>query len=278
MGAKEINLGDGTRRILVLSACDPETDPRIRWITQLCAEVGRTDVLGFVLETDKPTKEYDGTTYLERVEAAHFPDGNLGADFISLLVLVMQPGLFFRLLYRLIRRFAYLHLRTLPWSHRLITFFKTKEGRWLHANRSVHIGEPEKAKCPRRSWLSVVRIIENLRTSLRTHYTLGQVSKALLGRAKAASIVPRIIICHNAATLRAAIKLKKLFGTPVIYDSYGLRLGINSQPTDELMCKADLIIVAAHEVSHLAGVRVLALEDEFQSTEYLAAIRRFYEG
>src|SRR5207245_8005977 len=60
-------------RILMLVPHEPEADPRIKWVTQLCAQIGRTDIIGYTSSVDdKPAREYDGVIYTERVNPYHY--------------------------------------------------------------------------------------------------------------------------------------------------------------------------------------------------------------
>ena len=46
---------------------DPQEDPRIRWVSELCADIARTDVIGAVWSDRRPAVEYDGRVAIERV-------------------------------------------------------------------------------------------------------------------------------------------------------------------------------------------------------------------
>ena len=54
-------------RILVLVPHEPDLDPRVKWVTQLCARMARTDVLAFADEAEQARIQYDGVVCTERV-------------------------------------------------------------------------------------------------------------------------------------------------------------------------------------------------------------------
>jgi glycosyltransferase involved in cell wall biosynthesis len=56
-------------RILMLVPHDPDLDPRVRWVIDLCRGIARTDVIAATFATTKPVKEYDGVVAIERVDA-----------------------------------------------------------------------------------------------------------------------------------------------------------------------------------------------------------------
>lgn len=69
-----MNFSTKPKRILMLVPHEPDLDPRIRWVTEWCSQVGRTDIIGFVWWTTlKPEREYNGTIYVERVNLADYP-------------------------------------------------------------------------------------------------------------------------------------------------------------------------------------------------------------
>ena len=70
---------ESPRRILMLVPHEPELDPRIRWVTQLCAEFGPTDIIASVSSIEmlksvgRPAQEYNGNIYLERITKMRIP-------------------------------------------------------------------------------------------------------------------------------------------------------------------------------------------------------------
>lgn len=60
-------------RILMLVPQEPDEDPRIHWVIQLCAGIARTDVVGFTSGVNaKPTRSYDGAIFIDRVNYADY--------------------------------------------------------------------------------------------------------------------------------------------------------------------------------------------------------------
>ena len=290
------------RRTLILASCGQDLDAYMAWLTQLCAKVGRTDVLKFVLVTDKPTKEYDGIVYTERVDNADYPSGIVLIEFLSLLYLLTYPKLFGQSFHKLVRRYASRNFP--PWAYRLIVFFREKQASWRPQNgpytgstsgrlekgeENAHQAEIEDSPLPS----SPIKLFDRLRKVFLRLYIQGRVSNALFERAKSSSIVPRLIICHDLCTLKAAIKLKDLFGTPVIYDSCQLtsrpdgkvakwQKSIKSPTVGNLIRRADVVVTARPEDAHLfdqlyGAHHVLYDPDKGQSVRYFNVIKTLYE-
>ena len=60
-------------RILMLVPHEPYLDPRVQWATDLCADLCRTDVIGWSTHlSTQASREYDGTVYTELVNLVHF--------------------------------------------------------------------------------------------------------------------------------------------------------------------------------------------------------------
>lgn len=78
-------------RILALVGREPELDPRFGWVSRVCAEVARTDVLAAVWPPlERPEREYDGRIYIERVDVTSYATTRsqaLGAALGGLLTL-----------------------------------------------------------------------------------------------------------------------------------------------------------------------------------------------
>lgn len=62
---------NGRRRILMLVPHEPDADPRIGWVTELCTAVAETVVLGTTWSTDRPTGAHPGDA---SVECIYIPD------------------------------------------------------------------------------------------------------------------------------------------------------------------------------------------------------------
>ncbi|UVT19419.1 MAG: glycosyltransferase [Nitrospira sp.] len=203
------------RRILMLVPHEPEEDPRVGWVIDLCKEVGRTDVLGFSwLVGARPYRQYDGHVFIERV----FPRSNVRKKALGHVLQLLCNPTHTILVSSKCRRL--LRLMRMEGIVRPIL-----ERRMMSKIRSAHISRPspENLSRPtlrsitmgalRRAWPSLVSCIDILRGMQVIYRTLYE-------RARAVSIVPRVILCHDIYALLAAVKLKKLMGCAVIYDSH----------------------------------------------------------
>lgn len=180
-------------RILVLVPGDPSSDPRIGWVTDLCAEFARTDVIGIVAETDRPLREYDGRTYIERA-------------FIG-----YAASAWARTLARLGGAF-----RQLGCTARYIE----RKSREVESG-AVSYPPTAAAKGPAVSWQTELdHCIGGVCRFLGMNLSLRHLISGICRRARAVSVVPRLVICHDLHALVAGIQLKKLFGCAVIYDSH----------------------------------------------------------
>jgi len=68
----------GPKRLLMLVPHEPTLDPRIKWVTEMCARHGRTDILCYTNTVDsRPEREYDAVVYVERVNVNDCPLGGV---------------------------------------------------------------------------------------------------------------------------------------------------------------------------------------------------------
>ena len=92
MGAKFSNNKGFPPRILMLVPHEPELDPRIKWVTQLCAQIGRTDIIGFIYAANnKPSREYEGQIYTERITPVDYPSTSLITYVVKYVKLIIRP-------------------------------------------------------------------------------------------------------------------------------------------------------------------------------------------
>lgn len=180
------------QRILMLVTHEPESTAGIKWTAKLCAQIGRTDIIIFTGSTQNPPCEYDGVIYTERV---------------SYILSNTERRLFllYRFIYKLIRgeeRSPNLQVQRQPQgtSHS-IKSRRNLRNRFSFGN-SV-IGGVINASGP----------IANL-----LYHFLFAVT--LYRRARAISIIPRLIVCHGIYALAAGVRIKKLYGCPVVYDNH----------------------------------------------------------
>lgn len=59
-------------RLLMLVPHEPDLDPRIGWVLDLCREVGRTEVIAATWNSKKPAVEYDGVVSVERIDYTQY--------------------------------------------------------------------------------------------------------------------------------------------------------------------------------------------------------------
>ena len=212
--------GQSPPRILMLVPHEPERDPRIKWVTNLCAQIGRTDILGFTLSDEKPAREYDGIIYTERVKVDLF-SSRFKMGFYQFLR-VMQFGS--RRLRRIVRflegwirhRGVFLKWKvdmSPPPSSAQEPFKSGSDQRLLFRNLSMCMGK---------AVATIVRRIISVPRFLLLFSFYYFTMDALYRHARAVSIIPRLVICHDIYALAAGVRMKKLHGCPVIYDSHEL--------------------------------------------------------
>ncbi|MEX5219328.1 MAG: glycosyltransferase family 4 protein [Nitrospira sp.] len=188
---------DCPERILMLVPHEPDADPRVRWVMQLCREIGPTEVIGLSawnsagVDSNKPVREAEGNIYVERIDLHE-----------------------------------YASMRRKAWA--MLTSFLSVGGtirRYLERKRNTP--SPDAANADgeeeRLSW--VRRIDHRIGSWCRFHsvwaaYEL--IIDSLYRRARSSSVIPRVIICHDVLALAAAIRLKPLFRCSVLYDAHEL--------------------------------------------------------
>lgn len=193
-------------RILMLVPHEPGADPRVEWVKQLCLKVGATDVIGALsvseasILREKPIREYDGRVYVERINVFEF--SSIGAKGVHLLASIFHVG-------GTIRRYIKRE------SESGDSFGSTLEGTGSRSRlRMCSSVKAVLARIDHRIG-SVCRFFSNLAS-------FGLIVSALYRRGRAASILPRLIICHDIFALASAVLLKRVFGCPILYDSHEL--------------------------------------------------------
>jgi glycosyltransferase involved in cell wall biosynthesis len=171
----------GQARIVELVPHEPRLDPRIAWVTALCAEIAPTEVYAAVWERASPSREYDGRVYVERVPVGEYASVRAKSVAAALGALgATGPG----------RRYAERALQP-------ETDVDGADGSLDH-----HVG-------------ALVRLL--------TFSGYGQlIANALVRRTRALSIPPAVVVCHDLPALPAALALKELFGSRVVYDAHEL--------------------------------------------------------
>jgi len=186
-------------RILMLVPHEPEADPRIKWVTQLCAQIGRTDIIGYTSSVDdKPAREYDGVIYTERVNPYYYYSfaERLGAGI------------------RRIVRFAY----------RAVCFCITTLRNDFHALLGFEHADDQGCKKTKQG-TAMPRIhgrIGSILLFLAVVNSFYRIAQTLYRRARSVSICPRVVICHDLYALIVGVRMKKLSGCFLVYDSHEL--------------------------------------------------------
>ncbi len=164
-------------RILVLVPHEPTDDPRIQWVTDLCARVARTDVLGSTFSTALQAREYSGNVYLERVNIAENAS-----------------------------------LRVVDRANRLGGWYRFGSVQTYERNHGLRRNRGPLGFVQHQSAATLRHLANNASNSVFTD--------ALYRRARALSIAPRLIICHDIYALAAGVRLKSVFNCRLIYDSH----------------------------------------------------------
>lgn len=178
-------------RILMLVPHEPDIDPRIRWVADLCAAIGPTEIIGIAQwsENDgtqgKPAREYVGGRYIERITVQEY--ASHPARFLA------RAGRFL-LSVGSIRRYEQ----------------RQMDDGASSVQDEAAVGWFRRLDCRIRG---VVRLLAGWSV-----YNL--IIDALYRRARAVSIVPRVIVCHDLPALAAGIRLKKQLNCAVIYDAH----------------------------------------------------------
>lgn len=181
-------------RIVLLVPHEPDLDPRIQWVAGLCASIGRTDVFGAVPDEDRlrfrgtPEREYAEGIYVERIRIPVYASKMSKA--LCAIVGCLSIGAYVA---------PFLRLRT---------------------RRSSGASQvPNGGATAWRSW-TVVGAAGRLSRFVRTWASHLRLVSALYRRARAMSVVPRVMICHDWMALAAAVRIKKRMQCPIIYDSH----------------------------------------------------------
>jgi glycosyltransferase involved in cell wall biosynthesis len=201
------------QRILVLVPHDPDADPRIGWVGDLCVAVADTLILGTTWSTERSGRAYRGDAIVERI---YVPD-TAGAPTKALNLVIAR-------LQRMLSPAA-------PAQERMAGEAAVRS-RWKG-----------------RGTVSIVRFLADW-----TWYWM--IVEALYRRARAESIRPSLIVCHDLFGLIVGVRLKRLWGAPLLYDSheYWPQANLLHEPWEEslltrverrLIRKADRIVTVS---------------------------------
>jgi glycosyltransferase involved in cell wall biosynthesis len=171
-----------SERILLLVPHEPADDPRVGWVTSLCAAAAPTEVLSGWYRRHGPAVEFDGHLYTERFLLEVYIRKSWWLDRLA--------GLEER---KLAQEFVATHQDKSKW----VAERGAGVGRWVR----YHLG-------------GALRGI-GLAASLKKYQ-----ADPFWYRARGLTAAPRLVICQDFGTLAAGIRLKRLFGCPVIYDAH----------------------------------------------------------
>jgi glycosyltransferase involved in cell wall biosynthesis len=274
-------------RILMLVPHEPELDPRIKWVTQLCQQIGRTDIIGYVNEPDKkPSREFDGQIYTERITLVEYPSNTLKPFVIHIVKLIINPRQVLTNVFRKLKHWTFLLLSPYPLGMKLINQLKNAVNLIYRKpinqleNSSIPLGQSRPllaqtaslqqsikasaldTKCSSTNVTADLKILDVINHILDVILTQDMIAGALFQRARSVSIQPEVIICHDIYALEAAIKFKQLFGTPVIYDSHefwpeadlraaNLQIMMMKSFERKLIRQADVVITVSPQIARL---------------------------
>lgn len=209
-------------------------DPRVDWVEELCGEIAWTEIIAYTHQPGtRPTRRYDGRIYAEELPAK-----------CDRLLLYANRSLLRRSLGSLRHPVTpALSATSAPVSTALTPTFSQRI-------RSL-VPQRIKALVPREIKLLVRAAYHFPRRLLRKSYRLIQsapaavrhrsvalamrtrvgcflirwrsyrgICRTLYHRCRTLSIPPDVIVCHDLIALMAAVKLKRLFQCPIVYDTH----------------------------------------------------------
>jgi glycosyltransferase involved in cell wall biosynthesis len=153
---------------------------------------GRIEVLGATSPTEKEARQYDGHTYVERVSIQEHASRTATAVG-SVLARFAKCGA--------ARRYEE-RIEAPETAHRDIAAGVGSRGMETGAAIAHHFGAGVRFA---RAWGSY-----------------GILMSALWRRARAVSVVPRLVVCHDVYALLPAVRLKRQYGCRILYDTHEL--------------------------------------------------------
>jgi glycosyltransferase involved in cell wall biosynthesis len=172
---------------------EPQRDPRVGWVTSFCRQIARTDILSLDSAPKGLAVEYDGQVSIERGDLAQYMTGSL--------------------------------TRLSRWANQIHSYDLVK--RFLEMQGGTDQKEPT-TPATRPGWRHLADLarergkyhVGGIARGLSHVLCLQCLAEAIWRRARAISVRPALIICHDFWTLIAGIRLKKRYGCPVIYDAH----------------------------------------------------------
>lgn len=178
---------------------EPEKDPRVRWVTQLCEHIGWTEIVGAiclpwnVTVYHRPRREYTGRVWVDRITILDYasPWWQWAARVMAWL---LRPGLVEPFLAW--RRLQY-EIASQPRSNGIET---ERSGATLRKRLARRLG--------------------GVAYGLNALISCFVLASALYRRGRATSVPPRVVIGHDVFGLLAAVALKRQTGCQVVYDAH----------------------------------------------------------
>jgi glycosyltransferase involved in cell wall biosynthesis len=162
-------------RILILVPHEPDLDPRVGWVADLCAALGKTSMLGATWSIDRPMRSYRGDVYIERVSIAELASGR--TKTLSRIGSGLEAAPF------------------------VASYSKRRGAGRLDGHTFTRVPA------------SLART-----TAAWSHYWM--IVDALYRRARSESLMPDLIVCHDLLALIAAVRLKRSWDVPILYDTH----------------------------------------------------------
>jgi hypothetical protein len=171
---RKFNALETPRCILILSAWDPASKPETCWLTDACAQAGRTDVLVYWKTSANPSRIYDGNLYIEYIEQADYTFLNRQIRFRRPIVCLA------------------------PWLRKLRGLGHTGK---VSSNERGNYFEQG----------GDVPAVTSTGANRQLHTPLKKINDALYWRGRANSVPAGIIFCASSETLSAGARLKRIF-------------------------------------------------------------------
>ena len=217
--------GVAPKCILMLVPHEPKLDPRIKWVTGLCAKIGPTHIISFTNSCEEPLKEDDGIIHTDRVIATDYANNH------NRLLNFYRKST--SSIWECIKRSNFTaRLKKIDEDNLDTAFITNKQGSATDSiEQLVSMQTRYNSKTVLFRCLSIKTLVKRLsldileqiisvrRFILKWRYS-NLIIQTLYHRAKANSIDPQVIICHDLLALAVGVKIKKRCNAPIIYDSH----------------------------------------------------------
>lgn len=204
---------DTPPRVLVLVPHEPSGDARVDRTVRVASAIAPTDVVAYAPDHDC-SREYDGRVYLERIGS-----GYLDGEEYRRSPKDVHPFERPLALWWLVRLLAW---DGLPGR---IAYLRARRRR-AGAGAGGPADAPPSAALTwqgaRRAFDAVLVERRDDRDAFDAHmdrFRAGyRIAETLYTRGRAHSIPPRVVVCHGLLALVAGVRLKRLFGSAVVYE------------------------------------------------------------